>query len=449
LEDRTVPSFLPAVNYSVDPGPNTVAVGDFNGDHKLDIVTANSGSNTVSVLLGNGDGTFKPASNYLADTGTNYVAVGDFNGDGKLDIVTLNLTAGDLSVLLGNGDGTFQAPKNFSLPPAPSGASQLPWAVAVGDVNRDGKLDLVVTAQTVTYPQLGYVDVLLGNGDGTFTAGNIYQLRDPPPQYSVALADVMGGGKLDIVVPNYTGKSISLFAGKGDGTFQTPVFIATGANPVGVAVGDLNGDGKPDLAVANNGDNSVTVLLNKGHGKFHSQNYTVGHVPNGLVLADFDRDGNLDIATDNESGQDVSVLLGKGNGTFQSAQSYGTDLAPWWIASGDFNGDGYPDLVTVNKAAADISVLLNNATWTAPIVLVSALALPNTANPTALPSTVPAPASTDAPALSAAILTSRDLATPKAETVQEPTSARGRFAALDRFFVWDRGWDPLEEALSA
>ncbi len=143
LEERTVPSFLPAVNYPVGAYPNTVAVGDFNGDHKLDIVTANSGSNTVSVLLGNGDGTFQPARNYVADNGTNYVVVGDFNGDGKLDILTLNLTADDLSVLLGNGDGTFQAPRNFRLPRAPNGDSQLPWAVAVGDVNGDGNIDLI------------------------------------------------------------------------------------------------------------------------------------------------------------------------------------------------------------------------------------------------------------------------------------------------------------------
>jgi hypothetical protein len=436
LEERTVPSFLPAVNYHVGASPNTVAVGDFNGDHKLDIVTANSGSNTVSVLLGNGNGTFKPATNYVADSGTNYVAVGDFNGDDKLDIVTLNVGAHDLSVLLGNGDGTFQAPKNFFLPHAPNGDSQVPLAVAVGDVNHDGKLDLVVTAQGLTH-QVGYVDVLLGNGNGTFSPRSIYQLAEPPPQYSLALADVLGAGTLDIVVSNFNGKSISLFAGKGDGTFRAPLLIATGSNPTGIAVGDLNGDGKKDLVVADDsGNGSITVLLNKGSGSFQAQNYTVGHNPDGVVLADFNHDGKRDIATDNVGDSNVSLLLGNGNGTFLSAQNYPTDSTPWWIARGDFNGDGYPDLVTVNRyaAAPDVSVLLNNRIWTAPTALVSALAPPDTAKPTAQPSTVPAAVSVDARAPFTAIFTSRDLAAPKAGILQRIISAHAKVAALDQLF---------------
>jgi hypothetical protein len=361
--------------------------------------------------------------------------------------VTLNLTAADVSVLLGNGDGTFQAPKNFSLPPAPNGDSQLPWAVAVGDVNGDHKLDLVVTAQDVNYSQ-GYVDVLLGNGNGTFLPAGIYQLSEPPPQYSLALADIMGGHKLDIVVANYNGNGISLFPGNGTGSFGTPVFIATGSNPVGIAAGEMDGSNKQDLVVANNGDNTVTVLLNKGKGIFQAQKYTVGNIPDGVVLADFNRDGKLDIATDNEGSNNVSVLLGNGKGTFQSALNYGTDAAPWWIAGGDFNGDGYPEIVTVNKGAADVSVLINNATWTAPAVLVSALALPNTADPTVAPSAASSPASADAPALPAASFTSHYLAVPKEEIRQGLITARARVAALDQLFLAPAGWNSLEEAFS-
>ena len=137
LEDRCLPSFLPAVNYPVGSYPNALVTGDFNGDGRLDLAVANQSSNTVSILLGKGDGTFQSAQNFACGGGPGSIAVGDFNGDGKLDIVTAN--AYDLSVLLGNGDGTFQPARNFDNVPG-----KYPGSVAVGDFNGDGKLDLGV-----------------------------------------------------------------------------------------------------------------------------------------------------------------------------------------------------------------------------------------------------------------------------------------------------------------
>jgi len=184
LEDRALPSFLAPVNYPVDNYPSAVAVGDFNSDGKLDLVTANSpyGSD-VSVLLGNGDGTFQPARNFAAAPGPNTalfpsVAVGDFNGDGKLDIV--ETTYNGVSMLLGNGDGTFQPTQNFYPP-----LGQTVLSLTVGDLNGDGKLDLIVTGTTGYFGPYGgygppsganYVNVLLGNGDGTFSDASTVQI---------------------------------------------------------------------------------------------------------------------------------------------------------------------------------------------------------------------------------------------------------------------------------
>src|SRR5262249_50856567 len=187
LEDRIVPSFFPAVNYPVGQDPRAVASADFNGDGRLDLATPNSIDNTVSVLLGNGDGTFQAARTSSTGQGPASLAVGDFNGDGKLDLVTAN--GSDLSVLLGKGDGTFDPASSAGLPAA-AGLAQTPLSVVVGDLNKDGKLDLVATGQTSdTTTYYGYyggkyntpfyqnnANGLLGDGGGGFTAGDAHAL---------------------------------------------------------------------------------------------------------------------------------------------------------------------------------------------------------------------------------------------------------------------------------
>ena len=177
--EATIPSSSIALgapsSYSVGINPNSVAVGDFNGDGKLDLAVANSFDNFVSVLLGKGDGTFQAAVNYGTGSGPLSVAVGDFNGDGKLDLVVTNAFDNNVSVLLGNGDGTFQAAVNY-------GAGSAPNSVAVGDFNGDGKLDLAVANNGSNN-----LSVLLGNGDGTFQAAVNYSAGKGP--YSVAVGD--------------------------------------------------------------------------------------------------------------------------------------------------------------------------------------------------------------------------------------------------------------------
>jgi hypothetical protein len=365
LEDRSVPSFFGPVNYAVGSSPQAVVTGDFNGDGKVDLAVANNGSNTVSILLGNGDGTFQPAQTFATGAGPRSLAVGDFNGDGKLDIVTAN--ANDMSVLLGNGDGTFQSPRNFAI------GSDDPLSVAVGDFNGDGKLDLAVTSRLYVFDGSGYygnyyhyeghANVLLGNGDGTFAAPSITILNSADP-VSVALTDVNADGKLDVVTANSDNGTLSVLLGDGNGHLLPPTDYNAGGYPVSVAVGDVNGDGKIDLVTANGSGNNVSVLLANGAGGFGAaQNYAAGNYTASVALADFNHDGQLDIATANYYDNGVSVLLGRGNGTFAPPSISAAGTNPFSIAAGDFNGDGFPDLAVVNAGSNNASALLNTGDW--------------------------------------------------------------------------------------
>ncbi|MET7785134.1 FG-GAP-like repeat-containing protein [Streptomyces sp900116325] len=243
-------TFAPKVDYPTGTGPNSVAVGDFNGDGHVDLVTANaSGTDTVSVLLNNGNGTFVAKTDYPTGTGPNSVAVGDFNDDGALDLVTSNINANTASVFLNNGDGTFAARTDYT-------TGVVPASVAVGDFNDDGAPDLV-TANEGAFS----VSVLLNNGDGTFAAKTDYAAGDFP--VSVAVGDLNSDGRLDLVTANSggTANTVSVLLNNGDGTFGAKTDYTTGSFPLSVAVGDFNG-GLPDLVTANASGNTVSVLLN-------------------------------------------------------------------------------------------------------------------------------------------------------------------------------------------
>jgi hypothetical protein len=351
-DDVSGPVFSSPVDYPVGGRfPNSVAVGDFNGDGKADIVTANSDTNDVSVLLGNGDGTFQPARRYPAGSVPYTIAVGDFNGDGKLDVAVANIGYQghpSISVLLGRGDGSFEQAKNYP-------SNNQPTKLAIGDFNGDGKPDLVVGNRLD-----GTVSVLLGNGDGTFQAPVTYAVGRVP--YSVAVGDFNKDGKKDLVVANNGSHSVSVLLGNGDGSFAPHEDYLTDTGrygPYSVQVGDFDRDGKEDLLFADFSDNAVGLLLGNGDGTFQGKStFSVGDSPFDVVIADFDGDGNLDVATANNSNS-VSVLLGNGDGTFQSAKNYPGENSPCSVAVADFNGDGRPDLVTANRAGDSISVLLN------------------------------------------------------------------------------------------
>ncbi len=248
---------------SVGQTPLSVAAGDFDRNGALDLVTANSTSGTLSVLLGNGNGSFRPRIDLAVGGAPRAVAVGDFNGDGRLDVATAQQLTDTVSVLLGNGDGTFARPLVF----AASGQNFTPESLAVGDVNGDGKLDLAIKSVSVLDSDAFQVGVLLGNGDGTFQAP-LLGAAQPDGSGDLALGDFNNDGRMDAAVADQLGASsgnLSVFAGNGDGTFQSLIrldLLTGGNDPEGVAAADLNGDGLVDLVAANTSSGTVGVLLN-------------------------------------------------------------------------------------------------------------------------------------------------------------------------------------------
>jgi hypothetical protein len=352
-------SFQSARTLSVPLYPTAVAVGDFTGDGHLDIVTANPSSfGSVSVLLGNGDGTFQPARNFTVGSYLSSVAVGDFNGDGNLDLIVGDqgnypFDTGGLKVLLGNGDGTFQAPRSY-------GARVIPTAIVVGDFNADGNPDAAVLNKGSS-SKGGAVSIFLGNGDGSFQKAQNDSVDMNP--VAIALGDFNDDGIPDLVTANcYYDGSVSVLLGNGDGSFQPAKNTAVSFIPSGVAVGDFNGDGLPDLLVPITDTSSVDVLLGNGTGFFHlGENYNVGGNPSAAAAGDWNGDGRLDLAVVNQGSSDVSVRLGNGDGSFQTAPTFGPGGA---VAVGDFTGSGIPDLVTANPDLGTVNVFLGNGDGT-------------------------------------------------------------------------------------
>jgi len=254
-------SFGPEARYAVGVGPESIAVGDFNGDGRQDLAVANrydSASHGVSVLLGRGNGTFAPQTFYEALAG--FIAIGDFNGDDRQDLAVADLSASTVSVLTGRGDGTFDPPVTFMV----GGFITSGLSVGAGNVNSsslvvadfdgDGHQDLAVTTSRG-------VSVLLGHGDGTFGTPASYGIDAPP--VSIAVGDLNGDARQDLAVATYP-IGVSILLGRGDGTFDAPLGFLTGVEPASLAVGNFNGDRRADIAVANTGSQDVWILLNQG-----------------------------------------------------------------------------------------------------------------------------------------------------------------------------------------
>lgn len=303
------PVSLPSPPYNDlgSPYGGPMAVGDFNHSGHPGLAVGMSDSGATAILLGNGNGTFVPSSAAFASTpgiGAAAVETADFNADGNLDLAMSSEYT--VQIALGYGKGAFNSAEGLF-----TKTQLFPAGVAVGDFNRDGKMDaVVVSGGTSFYPDSGLA-AWLGNGDGTFTYANGSPLLFGQDLNAVVAGDFNGDGKLDLAITDSGANAIYVELGNGDGTFQQPVTIPTGNQPWSIVVGDFNNDGKPDLAVTNYADNTVTLLLGNGDGTFTQSAgspYAVGKNPTAMVAADFNNDGRLDFATANEDNT-VSVLL--------------------------------------------------------------------------------------------------------------------------------------------
>jgi len=337
---------------------HSVVVADLNGDTKNDLVTANAGADTMSVLLGNGDGTFQAAVSYATGTEPKSVVLGDINGDTQLDAVTSNQGSNNVSVLLGNGDGTFLPKTDFA---ACAGAHESTLAL----LNADANVDIACAGWGAA--QAG---VLLSNGDGTFQPMTSFAVGTAP--HSIVAGLFNADANLDLATANNGSANVSVLLGNGNGTFQAAVNYAAGSGPHSLRSADLDADGDLDLVTANNTSNDASVLLGNGTGTFQpAVNYATGTTPKGVTIADMNGDAKLDILTANingnypalisPGGDSISLLLGNGNGTFQPKTDFLTGQGPFAVAAGLLNADANMDVATANWWDDGVSVLLHGS----------------------------------------------------------------------------------------
>jgi len=348
---------LPTTTLTTGVLPVFVTTADVRDKSIEDIIVANNTDNTLSLFLGNGDGTFVAPATIPTGVGPVWIVSANFNptvnNDLNLDLAVVNHTANTFSILLGNGDGTFKPKVDIS-----TGAGSGPVAAVAATLTSSGFSDLVVVNNTNDT-----LAIFLGNGDGTFKPPTFINTGHAPS--SIAAADFNSDGHIDLAVTNQNDNTVSVFLGNGDGTFKNRTDFAVGTAPVWVSTGDINGDGFIDLAVANNTDNTVSVLNGNGDGTFQAQAvFPAGNGPTSLAIADFNVDGRLDILIADQTDNAVSILLNLGSGLFGPNFELPVGTTPVAVASADFDGNGTPDAVTADKGSNTATVILNDTNFT-------------------------------------------------------------------------------------
>jgi len=290
--------FASATDFSVGTAPNSIVSCDFNMDNKADLAIVNNGSNSMSILLGDGLGGFSTATNFAVGNFPYSITNADFNSDGKLDLAVANYSSNDISVMFGNGLGGFGVATN----------------IAVNGIQ----------------------------------------------PCSIASADLNGDGKTDLITANQSSNNLSLLLGNGLGVFVSNTNFAVGFSPISFICDDLNEDGKIDIAVGGY-SSKVSVLLGNGLGNFAiTDSFAIGNLQNSIISADFNGDGKVDLATASGNSNNISVLLGDGVGGYSLPTYFEVGNFPTWIISSDFNGDSKPDIATTNYYSHNVSILIND-----------------------------------------------------------------------------------------
>jgi hypothetical protein len=357
----------PGSPFGTGDAPRSIAIGDFNRDGKQDLAVANSRSNSVTIRLGNGAGAFPNAraSTVGAGSGPVAVAVKDLNNDGKQDLVVTNFSSDNVTIRLGNGAGGFPDAMASTV-----SALRRPTSVVIGDFNRDGKPDLAVG--NLLDSGLQNLMIRLGDGMGGFPDAMSSTYSVGENAISLAIGDFNRDDQQDLAIVNFGSSLVNcdqcvvIRLGDGRGRFpdaRASSFFA-GGRPNWVAIGDFNLDGKQDLAVANAGSNNVTIRLGNGAGGFPNalaSTIDVGFGPSSIAVGDFNRDARPDLAVTNYSSDNVTIRLGDGAGGFPEAKdaTIAVGDGPTAVASGDFNRDGRVDLAMVNFDSDNITILLN------------------------------------------------------------------------------------------
>jgi hypothetical protein len=396
-------ALFPGTQLAVGPNPHSLVSADFNGDGKIDLAIANFGDSTVSMLFGNGDGTFASSRSFKVGSGLSFLASADVNGDGWPDLIATDTGSGSVDVLLNNCDGTFESPDVYPTGPNPS-------FITIGDFNRDGHPDIAVAGNSIAgkisvllsngdssfsnainYPvSLGKsvavgdfngdglddlavarggsaISLLFGNGDGTFKISSLPIITTGSSLSSVVAADFNDDGIIDLAVTDSTKNNLLTLLGTGNATFEADSTIDVGVNPMSLIASDIDDDGKIDLVTVNNAEiGTVSVVVNNGSGNFAAAaNLNIGQNPIAIAAADFNSDDVKDLAVANYSNPgSVSICFGRGDGTFPSSQSVPVGVHPHDVVAADFNGDGHMDLAIADFGSNDISISLNDGDGT-------------------------------------------------------------------------------------
>ena len=337
-------------SYKVGKNPTTVNPLDLNQDGITDLVTTNMGSNTLSILLGNGDGTFRDQIQLHVCREPRSMAVGLLNRDQYPDVVLACSGSDEIAVLFGRADGKLDEGPQYPV-------HRTPVAITSGDLNGDQVPDLVVALRN------DKIKVFLGTGVGEFQHGAQYEYGDTPT--SVALADLNGDGKLDLAVTNGgpMSNAVSIWTGNGDGTFRGPTDYRSGKRPLGVSFADFNDDRVQDMLVINGERDSFTTFLGKGDATFQAGRDSGADAgPNFGLARDFNGDRRADVAIVNLQSSDLSILFGRGDGTFEyPPKNYRTKAGPFAVAVFRVTTKEAeePGLVTADNGNGSVSIFLH------------------------------------------------------------------------------------------